>query len=179
MKEQRHGASKDNMAKDRQAAPAPISSLIADLASDDSVIRVKARRALVSSGDKAVEPLIKALTNPNQWVRWEAAKALGQIANKKATNALINALEDKMFDVRWLAAEGLITIGPEVIKPLLQALIERADSVWMREGAHHVLHDVAKGDLEEIVVPVLTVLEDLDAPVEVPFAAKSALNKLK
>jgi hypothetical protein len=179
MKKQKYGGSEDNMVKDRRAAPAPIGSLISDLASDDGVIRVKARHALVSIGDKAIKPLIKALADRNQWVRWEAAKALGQIGSSAATRALIKALEDRMFDVRWLAAQGLIAIGPEAIIPILEALIERADSVWMREGAHHVLHDLAEGEIREVLWPVIAALEDVDSPVEVPFAAKTALNALK
>jgi HEAT repeat protein len=179
MKEQRYGGTGDNMVKDRKTAPAPISSLIADLASDNGMTRVKARHALVSVGDKAIKSLIRALTDPNQWVRWEAAKALGQIGSSAATHALVKALEDRMFDVRWLAAQGLITIGPEAITPVLNALIKQADSVWMREGAHHVLHDMARGRLKEVLWPVVAALEDVDSPIEVPFAAKAALNVLK
>jgi HEAT repeat protein len=167
------------MPDNRQTESVTIVSLIADLTSDDGVVRVKARRTLVSTGDKAVEPLIEALASPNQWVRWEAAKALGQIGNSAATNALVKALEDKMFDVRWLSAQALINIGPGVITPLLKALIERADSTWMREGAHHVLHDLARGGLQEVLQPVLAALEDVDSPVEVPFAAKTVLSTLE
>jgi HEAT repeat protein len=167
------------MVKDRQTTPAPIGSLIAGLASDDGMTRVKARHALVSVGDKAIKPLIKALADRNQWVRWEAAKALGQIGSSVATHALIKALEDRMFDVRWLAAQGLIAIGPDAITPILKALIERPDSIWMREGAHHVLHDLARGELKEVLWPVVATLEDVDSPVEVPFAAEAALNALK
>jgi HEAT repeat protein len=167
------------MAKGRQKAAATISSFIADLASEDGVIRVKARYALISSGDKAVKPLIKALSDQNQWVRWEAAKALGQIGSSVATYALVKALEDRMFDVRWLAAQGLITIGPDAIIPVLNALIERAGSIWMREGAHHVLHDLAEGRVKEVLWPVVAALEGVDVPLVVPFAAKTALNVLK
>ena len=84
-----------------------------------------------------------------------------------------------MFDVRWLAAQGLIAIGPDAITPILKALIERPDSIWMREGAHHVLHDLARGELREVLWPVVATLEDVDSPVEVPFAAEAALNALK
>lgn len=179
MSEQRDSRSEDNMVENRQMASVTIVSLIADLTSDDGVVRVKARYGLVSSGGEAVKPLIRALADPNQWVRWEAAKALGQIGNPEATHALVKALEDRMFDVRWLAAQGLINIGTEAIIPILKALIERADSTWMREGAHHVLHDLAQGELKEVLLPVLAALEDVDSSVEVPFVAKAALSKLE
>jgi len=179
MNARRYNGREDNVVEDEETESVTIVSLIADLTNDDGVIRVKARSALVSSGDEAVEPLIEALAAPNQWVRWEAAKALGQIGNSAATNALVKALEDRMFDVRWLAAQALINIGPEAIMPVLKALIERADSTWMKEGAHHVLHDLAQGELKEVLVPVLAALEDVDSSVGVPFAAKTALKSYK
>ncbi|MBN2463041.1 MAG: HEAT repeat domain-containing protein [Dehalococcoidia bacterium] len=176
MNARRYNGCEDNMVEGGETASVTIVSLIADLTNDDGVVRVKARSSLVLSGDKAVEPLIEALAAPNQWVRWEAAKALGQIGNPAATNALVKALEDKMFDVRWLAAQALINIGTEAIMPVLKALIERADSTWMREGAHHVLHDLAQGELKEVLRPVLAALEDVDSSVEVPLVAKTALR---
>jgi HEAT repeat protein len=175
----RYSGSEDDMVDDLQTVSVTIVSLIADLTSDDGVVRVKARRELVSSGDEAVKPLIKALADRNQWVRWEAAKALGQIGSPAATHALVEALEDRMFDVRWLAAQGLVNIGHEAVIPVLSALIERADSTWTREGAHHVLHDLAQGELKEVLRPVLAALEDVDSSVEVPLVAQAALNVLK
>jgi hypothetical protein len=132
----------------------------------------------VAIGGQAVKPLIGALSSKNQWVRWEAAKSLGQIGDTKAVAALIEALEDKMFDVRWLAAEGLILIGREALAPLLQALMEHPDSLWLQEGVHHVLHDVEKGDLAEILQPVIVALEGFEPSVEVPLAVQTALRTL-
>jgi HEAT repeat protein len=157
---------------------ATIDSLIADLSDNDGLKRVKARRSLVVIGFQAVKPLEEALSNPNKWVRWEASKALGQIGDSAATQTLIKALEDNMFDVRSLAAEGLIRIGRDAVVPLLHALIERPESIWLREGAHHVLHDIAEGELKKVREPMLAALEDLDAAIEVPIAAHAALDAL-
>jgi HEAT repeat protein len=160
------------------ADSATISLLIHDLGSKDGLVRVRARRALVTIGSKAVPPLEIALTSKDDSTRWEAAKALGQIGDVEATKALINALEDEMFDVRWLAAEGLITIGRPTLIPLLRELTEESDSLWLREGAHHVLHGINMGNLKEVLLPVLKALEDPEAPLEAPFAAKTALKSL-
>jgi HEAT repeat protein len=168
-----------NIVSSHQVTGRTMDSLIKDLTNDDWVVRVKAREELVSSGRKAVEPLSEALASSKQWVRWEAAKALCEIGNSAATSALIKSLEDKMFDVRWLSAQGLITIGNKTIAPILQALIEKSDSVWLREGAHHVLHDLAQGKLRVVMQPVIAALEDIDASVEVPFQAKAALDAMK
>ena len=99
-------ATRDNVVFNSKDAKATISSLIAELASKDGVVRVKSRSQLVTYGARAVSPLIKTLSNENDWVRWEAAKALSQIGNPAPIQALLRSLEDKMFDVRWLAAEG-------------------------------------------------------------------------
>jgi nucleotide-binding universal stress UspA family protein len=156
-----------------------VDSLVGDLASNDGMVRVKARHSLVAIGREAVRPLVEALRSKRHWVRWEAAKALAQIGNPTATQALVDALEDEEFDVRWLAAEGLIHIGAESIEPLLKALIERPDSLWLREGAHHVLHDMDRGDLDDILRPVLGALEDVEPLLEVPSAAEAALDMIK
>jgi HEAT repeat protein len=138
----------------------------------------RARRALVALGVPVIPHLVKALRSKKQWVRWEAAKALGEIRDPAATRALVAALEDKMFDVRWLAAEGLIAIGPLAVVPLLRALIRHPDSLWMREGAHHALHDMKKGELDKILQPVIAALEEIDFQVLVPPAAQAALEEI-
>jgi HEAT repeat protein len=156
-----------------------IKLFVKELSSIDWLVRVKARRNLVEIGGPAVAPLTRALANRNKLMRWEAAKTLGQIGDPEAAQALVRALEDKIFDVRWLAAEGLTSIGKKALVPLLEALVERSDSPWMREGAHHVLHDIDKGGINEIIVPVLDALEGMEAHLEAPIAAEAALNKLR
>jgi HEAT repeat protein len=125
-----------------------------------------------------VADLIESLASPNKQVRWEAAKALADIADPAAADALVKALEDKIFDVRWLAAEGLINLGREGLVPLLQALIERSDSPWLRDAAHHVLHDLAVGELEDLLEPITDSLEDAEAAIETPLIAKAILDRL-
>jgi hypothetical protein len=157
---------------------ATIRSLVIDLGSQDGLVRVRARRAIVDIGSKAIPALEEALKSKNQWLRWEAAKALGQIGDPAAIQALIKALEDVMFDVRWLAAEGLITIGLLALKPLMQQLAQKSDSLWLREGVHHILHGIDKKDIKSATQPVLQALEDVEAPLEVPFAVELALKSL-
>ena len=128
---------------------------------------------------RAVAPLIKALSDDRHWVRWEAAKALSQIGNQESIQALLDALSDKEFDVRWLAAEGLIRIGRKSVGPILAALVGDPDSRWVREGIHHVLHDMNKRELGPVLRPVLAALEGSEPTLEVPLAARAALNTLK
>ena len=180
MNESKNSAEQNNVVQGGHTDPATIDSLIANLASKNGMVRVRARRSLVANGEPAVRPLVEALASRKQWVRWEVAKALGQIGSPASAEALVRALEDAMFDVRWLAAEGLIVIGREALVPLLHALVERSDSVWLLEGAHHVFHDLSRGrpDLKDVLQPVLAALEDIEPSLEVPVAAEAVLNKL-
>ena len=158
-----------------------IKSSIANLRSEDGIVRHKARQTLTSIGKQAVRPLIPLLKDPNDDVRWEAAKALAEIADARAASELVATLEDHNFGVRWLAAEGLIALGDDALIPLLEALRKRSDSVWLREGAHHVLHDLSKGDLDlkDLVAPVIAGLEGVDPEVEVLEPANAALDELR
>ena len=161
-----------------QAGVASITPLINDLTCTDVYKCRRARQTLVDMGDPAVPYLVDALKSRKVWVRWEAAKALGQIAGPMATNALVDALGNGMFDVRWIAAEGLILRGREALVPLMRALIEKSDLAWFREGAHHVLFDLSHGNLRDMVLPVLQALEDVEADVEVPLKAKALLETI-
>lgn len=153
-------------------------TLINDLTCEDIITCQKARRSLVAIGHKAIPSLVKALGSKKNWVRWEAAKALSQIDDPQVIEPLIKALEDRQFDVRWLAAEGLINIGKRAVVPLLKALIANPKSIWLREGAHHILHDMYRSDWDTVLRPVMKSLEDVEPLVEVPFAAKKALDDL-
>ena len=153
-----------------------MTSLVDELTCDDIIRCQKARRSLVANGHTAVPYLIEALGSSRNWVRWEAAKALSQIGDPSSTDALVKALEDKEFDVRWLAAEGLIAIGRKSVMPLLRALIDNPKSVWLREGAHHVFHDMDRGDWNKALRPVMAAFEHVEPSAEVTFAAKMALD---
>lgn len=163
--------------KDTQEAK--IDSLIADLTCGDVVRCQKARNALVSMGKPAVPSLVKFLHHQKEQLRWEAIKTLGQIADPSTTRVFLDSLEDKDFDIRWLAAEGLIAIGKDALAPLLKALIIHSDSIWFRNGAHHVLHDLARKGLYDKVRPILVALEDVEPSIEVPLAAETVLNQVE
>ena len=155
-----------------------IDSLVAALASPDRVTRQTARETLVAVGHPAVGPLIPLLDDRHDHVRWEAAKSLADIGDPDAAPALVKTLEDREAGVRWLAAEGLIRMRRAGLKSLLQALIERPDSVWLREGAHHVLHSLTKMGLAEGMMPLLTALEGIEPTATIPSAARRALDTL-
>jgi len=167
---------KENMTEDKDQK---IRKLIMTLSSDNDSIRKEARQSLVAIGSPAVPALIEALKQKDDHVRREAVKALCEIDDPELAPALIKTLEDEEFDIRWLAAEGIIGLGMNGLKPLLQALIDHGDSPLLLEGAHHVIHYMAKGGLRKYLGPVLSSLEGIGAAVKAPNAAFHALEMLK
>ena len=157
---------------------ATIKSLIANLSSSDDSLRVKARRELQETGMPAYTLLLDALRDRNCLVRWEAVNILGGTGDPEVAPALVSALEDGEFEVRWVAAEALIRMGSKGLKALFQALIERADSAFLRERAHHVLHKLATGELKVFLTPVLIALESLEPKVEIPPVALHAMETM-
>jgi hypothetical protein len=156
-----------------------IESLVAALDSADGVERHAAREQLEEIGRPAVPFLLRALQSPNEHARWEAAKALGEIADPGAAPALVNSLEDEMPAVRWLAATALINLGREALVPLLQGLENHFDSIWFRDGAHHVLRSLIRDGLADDALPVLEALENLEPCIEAPMAAYHVLQDLR
>jgi HEAT repeat protein len=169
-----------NPAHPSSPEPTKIDAQVATLAADDGTQREKAREQLVKLGHPAVAALAAALKSSHERVRWEAAKALTEIGDPAAVSTLISALEDESFGVRWLAAEGLIAAGHNGLRPLLEALIHRSNSFWLREGAHHVLRTQATDkDLHDVLAPVLEALEAFESVLETPPAAAQALKALR
>jgi HEAT repeat protein len=155
-----------------------ICKLIETLSDADATQRVQTRKFLVAQGKAAVKPLIKLLSDPRPHVRWEAAKALGKIGDPAAASALVEALEDEESDVRWLAAAGLAAMKCKGLDPLLLALMLRPDSIWLREGARHICHELLRKELNRKLIPLLKALEQPDPEVSVPLAAYVVLRSI-
>ncbi|QLQ06850.1 MAG: HEAT repeat domain-containing protein [Anaerolineae bacterium] len=157
---------------------ATIESLIVKLGKGHSGPGAHARDELVKIGSAAVPYLVAATRDQDSQRRWEAGKALGGMGDGRAVPALVAMLEDKDSGNRWVAAHGLGTMGKPAVVAVMQALIDRAGSVWLRDGAHHVLHDMAGSYLGSTIAPVLQALEQSDAESLAPIAAHEALLKL-
>jgi HEAT repeat protein len=168
-------------AQTRSSSSPDIEALIAQLDDDSRMTRQRAREALADIGHPAVDPLTKTLLNPktDERLRWETAKILSEIGDPSAAPALVTVLEDDWsFGVRWLAAEGLISMADRGLPTLLEALIERPESAWLREGAHHILRILAAEGLHNELAPVLAALDDIEPVIELPLAARAALTRL-
>jgi len=157
-----------------------LDSLMEKLASKDGVIRQKAREALVVLGKPAVSSLIQALQSSQEdQVRWEAAKALGNIGDIGAIPSLVKALEDNNSDVAWTAADALKTFRKTAWPSLLEALIKsKADAVALRKGAHHVLVNQKEDGLNDLLATLLKALESSSAPESSAVAANEILKSM-
>ncbi len=154
--------------------------LVRSLDSHHSLENKKIREQLVSLGSLSVPSLIQALSSPSERLRWEAAKALGEIGDPRAAQALVKLLKDKNVGVRWTAMDSLITLDQAAIQPVLLALEKDFESPWLREGAHHVLHVLKdKGRLPHPVEQVFTALESIEPEVQVPWAVDCALHEMR
>lgn len=156
-----------------------MASLVDALASTDGVERHAAREQLEEIGRPAVPSLVNVLQSRSAHARWEAAKALGTIADASAAPALVQALEDDKAAVRWLAAIALVNLGRDALVPLLRGLEGNSDSIWFRDGAHHVLRDLTREGVADEAIPVLEALEDIEPRVEAPMAAYHVLQDLR
>ena len=156
-----------------------IAALIDTLSSADGIQRSAAREQLEKIGQPAVPFLVETLQSPSDHARWEAAKALGQIADPAAAPALVHALQDGKSGVRWLAATALINLGHAALAPLLRGLEGHADSIWFRDSAHHVLHSLVRDGVADEALPVLDALENIEPAVEAPIAAYQVLQQMK
>jgi len=155
--------------------------LMAKLASEDGGIRKEARGALVALGKPAVSSLAKALKNSgSNQVRWEAAKALGEIGAPRSIPTLVKALEDKDRDVAWLAAEALSALKKKAWPEVLRAIMKAGPhSESLRRGAHHVLAKQKEEGLDDLLAALLKDLEPNAARESAPMTAYAMLKRLK
>ena len=155
-----------------------IHSLVTALGAPTAGERIRARKHLVEIGVPAVPQLIQALGSEEELVRFEAAKVLGEVRDPRMISALVEALYDPSAGVRWLVAEALGAQGPAAVIPILAAVQHDSQSNAFCDAAHHALHELACGDLQEPLAPVLDALGSLDSGVRAPIAAGEALKKL-
>jgi hypothetical protein len=137
-----------------------ISELIEALGNPDFLTRQHARLLLVHHEPKSIPALTKALSSFNVNTRWEAVQALGEIRNLETAPLLVDMLMDEDTSVRWAAMESLIRMGRDAMRPILEKFIKNFDSIWLREGVHHILR-VFK-DRHELNYQEIKLFEKLD-----------------
>jgi HEAT repeat protein len=146
------------------------------LQSKNGMERQKARIALVTLGIPAIDFFAELATHPEDTVRWEAVKGLGQMMDPITAPLLINALEDENTAVRWLAAEGLIKLNKKGLLPLLEALTRQKITIFLREGAHHVVKAMARKYPSEQIGKLIKSLDKTTDHSNVPLRAQEVID---
>jgi HEAT repeat protein len=156
-------------------------SLVNLLDSEDAKVRTRSRKSLVIIGKQAVPPLSLVLENSKIYkARWEAAKALSEIRDIKSIPILVKALEDPESDVAWLAAKTLKKFRKAAWPELLHALKKRgADSVLLRNGAHHILRNQKMEGFNDLLDALKVALEQGSPPESILLAAYNILERMK
>jgi HEAT repeat protein len=138
-----------------------------------SVREIAAETLGILQDRRAVEPLIKALNDKDEEVRWKACWALGHIGDKRAVEPLLHLLNDERWAVRKYSASALGKIGDmRATESLIQTL---NDKEWhVRKYAADALGNI--GD-ERAVTPLVDALSDEDDDVR--WKVVIALGKMR
>jgi len=151
----------------------PAAALLAGLAADDPQVRCRAAGALAKIHTLEVaQALAGALYDPEPFVRWGAAQALGEVA-RRATDravpvavgqALLAAAQAPDAGARAAAADAIASWGAQgPLEPLLVLAQDR--EAWVRAAAVRAL-GLAGGRAPQVAVPVIgRALEDPDPEV--------------
>lgn len=104
-----------------------VASLVGALKHSEWLVRLHAVEALGKSRSaEAVEPLLWVLFNdPDQAVREDVVRALGQLGDGRAWEFLVTAMKEP--GLRTLAVEALGRIGDRRAVPVLMAVLEGGD----------------------------------------------------
>jgi HEAT repeat protein len=123
-------------------------------------------------GEDAVEPLNWAFQDEDDYIRHDAAFALGKRGDLKAIEYLIKELKHRRIDFRNKAAEALGEIGNiRAVEPLIEALKSenKDDQLYAAEALGKI------GDIRALG-PLLEALRDINSRAR--FSVANALDKL-
>ncbi|MFZ5469202.1 MAG: HEAT repeat domain-containing protein [Myxococcota bacterium] len=134
--------------------------LIARLTSNNEAWRVEAESRLLSLGEAAVEPLLKAMQHANPAVRLHAVHALTHLRDARAVPVVISALADSenLNAVAIAAEKALVEWGEPVKTELLVFATSGPTSARPR-----AVRALGKIGGEELAAPLAKMIDD-EAP---------------
>lgn len=161
---------------------AAVAALAAGLAADDPQLRCRAAGGLAKVHTlEAAQALAAALYDPEPFVRWGVAQALGEVARRASDRAVPVAVGQALLDAaqapeagtRAAVADAIASWGAQgPLEPLL-ALAQDAEA-WVRAAAVRAL-GLSGSQAPQVVVPtIVRALEDPDP--EVRRVAASAIT---
>ncbi len=163
-------------AGDASAVPA----LLSALRTADEQLGSQIFSSLVRLGHVAVPALIDASNSSSAWMRWHAARALGEICDRRALPVLVKDLLDTDHSVAWMGAKGLTRFGRQSLGPLLRLLMANETTPWLVETASYVLNSLMQQDarLKPYLEPVIQYMHGVAFRVGTPQIAHKALQQL-
>jgi HEAT repeat protein len=117
-------------------------------------------------------------TSQDYRTREQAVHELSGHPTPQTAEWLVQALEDEEFGVRWAAAVALIQMGELALTPLLRALTQRPNSIWLREGAHHILYYTGDTRFRQKTAGLLEALKGPAAQLSTAQTAYAILQSL-
>ena len=161
--------------------PAAIPALLSTLRGADEQLGSQIFSALVRLGQAAVPALMEASKSNSAWMRWQSARALGAIRDRRAIPVLVDALSDSDHSVAWMAAKGLVQFGRLSVEPVLQVLVRAVMTPWVVETASYVLHTQAQYEpkLKPYLEPVVQQMRSFAYRVGTSQVAQKALAQLR
>lgn len=131
------------------AARAALVAFIADRTVEDRTAVAQAIQAIIIDGDPDVEAVIvAALQNPDEWVRKEAANALGRGGSDESIPALTRALRNESgCSPEAAVALGAIG-GPAAARALVSGLVDGHNRAACRTGLEAIGEDAREALLE-------------------------------
>lgn len=147
-----------------------VEPLLELLQSSDPDLRLQAALVLGERGDaRAVSPLLDTLSEGDENLRFHAIEALGKLKAGAAVDRLTAVAESGDFFLAFPALEALAQIGDASVAPRLAPLM--TDEL-LRGTVVEVLGRI--GD-EDVVAPLVRLLNEATAPTEVVAGALASL----
>jgi len=108
--------------------PRAVDPLVAALGKNNAAPVVRAILVFAKTDPRLLDVLVRALRHQDTEVRQEAARALGDLQDKRAVQPLIAALADPDASVGYIAIRALANIGDPKAVPALAAAEEKSPS---------------------------------------------------
>ncbi len=159
-----------------------LEQLVKALCTEQGLKRQQARESLIKKGSKSIPQVKDLLDSEKHICRWEAIKVIAGIGSPETIPLLLDSLLDESGDIRWIASEGLIRTGKYSVKPLLELILDKHDSVFVLNGAHHVFSELNNKDLLPADFPTEELLNHLKVsgnPSSLKILAHKILETLK
>ncbi len=116
-------------------------------------------------------------TSLSEQEREHAVHFLRDHPTPEGIEALVTALEDDDAGVRWSAGAALAQLGDAAFPALLEKLAHKSNDTWLREAAHHVIHDNSSPRVRDESGDLMRALQGPGADIASMEAAYNLLRK--